>query len=148
MKRIKGSKDHPGADMQNVFVVSKSANGSRGNRIFGVGDTEPSNKKGGFVYEMGKGLKTRFCPHYNVGAIARSTLYTLVTYKDSFLQKYFSEETLNWLIEKASTEEVSLWEKHRNQALFELQGNRNVFVDYPHYATKIDFSNCLRSEDD
>ena len=38
----RGSATHPGTDMHQVFIVSKTANGSRGNAIFGLRDTDPS----------------------------------------------------------------------------------------------------------
>lgn len=41
---------------------------------------------------------------------------------------------------EAAKEEVSEWEKHRNQELFNLQGNRNPFIDFPELASKIDFT--------
>jgi endonuclease I len=47
---------------------------------------------------------------------------------------------LDWAIEVAANEPVTLWEKHRNAELFRLQGNRNPFIDFPHLAKKIDFS--------
>ena len=33
----------------------------------------------------------------------------------------------------------TLWERHRNQAIQELQGNRNPFIDHPEWADKVDF---------
>jgi deoxyribonuclease I len=35
--------------------------------------------------------------------------------------------------------EVSLFEKHRNQAIYRIQGNRNPFIDFPDLAEKIQF---------
>ena len=32
---------------------------------------------------------------------------------------------------------VSLYEKHRNAAIFELQGNRNPFIDFPDKAAAL-----------
>lgn len=40
---------------------------------------------------------------------------------------------------EASKEEVSEWQKHRNQELYKLQGNRNPFIDFPDLSLKIDF---------
>lgn len=31
---------------------------------------------------------------------------------------------------------VSLYEKHRNLAIYDLQGNRNPFIDFPEFAEK------------
>lgn len=31
------------------------------------------------------------------------------------------------------------YERHRNQAIFERQGNRNPLIDHPKWAAKIDF---------
>lgn len=53
---------------------------------------------------------------------------------------YLPKETLKWLVEQASTCEVSEWERHRNQELFRLQGNRNPFIDHPEWAQVIDFT--------
>ena len=38
---------------------------------------------------------------------------------------------------------VSEWEKHRNQAIFAIQGNRNPFIDLPALAERIDFRRGL-----
>ena len=136
----KGSQTHPGQDMHQIFIVSKSANGSRGNYVFGeVDGTTPTHKVGGWVYSN-EGDRKRFVPHHNVGAVCRATLYTLVAYEHTFHQSYFPSESLEWIINKAVTEPVTLWEKHRNQELFKLQTNRNPFIDHPEWASQIDYT--------
>ena len=161
------SKTHPGRDMHQIWVVEKSANGSRGNYVIGgVDNVTPTNKVGGLVYGKEREIKlkgrrgrkrssrsgekeekvilkgnksTRFIPHYNLGAICRATLYTLVCYEDTFHKSYFPLNALPWIIEKAVSEPVTLWEKHRNQELFRLQKNRNPFIDNPQWAKLISF---------
>jgi endonuclease I len=139
----RGSKLHPGTDMHQIFIVSKSANGSRGNKIFGnLGEEYIRQRKvGGLLYQNGG--ESRFCPHLNSGAICRATLYVLVTYKHTFHKQYFPPSALAWLVEQAASVPVSKWEKHRNQELFLLQRNRNPFIDHPEWARQIDFSNAF-----
>jgi endonuclease I len=36
-------------------------------------------------------------------------------------------------------EPVSEYERHRNAAIFERQGNRNPLIDHPEWAARIDF---------
>jgi endonuclease G, mitochondrial len=38
---------------------------------------------------------------------------------------------------------ISTYEQHRNQAIFERQGNRNPLIDHPELAAKIDFTKGL-----
>ncbi|MFZ4470870.1 MAG: endonuclease, partial [Pirellula sp.] len=35
---------------------------------------------------------------------------------------------------------VSEYERHRNQAIFAVQGNRNPLVDHPEWSTNVNFS--------
>jgi endonuclease G len=49
-------------------------------------------------------------------------------------------------MEKASSTEVTEWELHRNQVLYQLQGNRNPFVDFPQWAKMIDFTEGWQKE--
>jgi endonuclease I len=129
--------------MHQIFVVEKSANGSRGNAVFGILENViPERKVGGLSYKHNGVDHTLFVPHVNVGAVCRSTLYTLVTYEDTFHQRYFPKKYLEWIVETAVNEPVTLWEKHRNQELYRLQKNRNPFIDRPALARMIDFDKC------
>ena len=35
------------------------------------------------------------------------------------------------------------YERHRNMAIFEIQGNRNVLIDHPEWASRIAFQQGL-----
>ncbi len=119
--------------MHAIFAASKSANGSRGNMPFGK--HSPDDKliqetEYGKIY-VNKGNRKTYIPKLNSGAIARSTLYILTTYKGCANPTYFSKDLLPWLVETAVNEPVTDWEKHRNSELFRLQGDRNPFIDHP-----------------
>lgn len=133
----RGSKAGTGRDMHAIFASDSSINGSRGNIPFG--------NKGKLIEENDVGKIYRyegnrfFYPKINRGPLARASLYILTCYKGCAHPQYLPKESLEWMVE-AAQEEVSLWEKHRNQELFTLQGNRNPFIDYPELAKTIDFS--------
>lgn len=144
----RGSKAHPGSDMHHIFIVSKSSNGTRGNFLFGelpTGETAARrqvshNGAGGCVsVDAVTGFK-HFTPLMNLGAVCRATLYALAAYKNTFHRAYFPGEQLAFLAHVASTAPVSEWERHRNQELHRLQGNRNPFIDFPAWAAQIDFA--------
>ena len=137
----KGSKTHPGTDMHQIFIVSKRANGSRGNLMFGPKPATAEhgqNKAGGWVC---CGL---FHPHLNVGAVCRATLYTMACYQDTFHRQYFPAEVMTWIQQTAATVPVSVWERHRNAELFALQGNRNPFIDFPSWSIQLEFTKTFR----
>ena len=69
--------------MHAIFAASKHANGSRGNTPFGIysEDQRPIRINECGITYSGKPKKT-YVPKYNSGAVARSTLYILVCYKN------------------------------------------------------------------
>lgn len=132
----RGAKAGTGRDMHAIFASDTSANGCRGNTPFGNKGKKTAEDPCGetFLFEGRK----YFQPKINRGALARASLYILVCYKGCANRKYLPIESLEWMVE-AAQEEVSLWELHRNQELFKLQGNRNPFIDYPELAKSINF---------
>jgi endonuclease G len=47
------------------------------------------------------------------------------------------------LIDWHAGDPVSEYEKHRNQAIFEAQGNRNPFIDHEDWVAAVDFDQGL-----
>ncbi|HMI04634.1 MAG TPA: endonuclease [Pedobacter sp.] len=83
----------------------------------------------------------KFEPENNKGVVARAVLYFLVRYPKT-ITKYESEDITmlkNW----SSEQKITLYEKHRNHEIFQLQGNRNPFIDFPGLEQKFDFSNAI-----
>ena len=83
-----------------------------------------------------------FEPRQGKGAAARATLYFLLRYPKK-IDEYQSQE-LQTLLRWHKEDPPGLYEKHRNQAISELQGNRNPFIDHPDWADKVDFTPGIR----
>ncbi|MDY0277354.1 MAG: endonuclease [Acholeplasma sp.] len=68
------------------------------------------------------------------GDVARIIMYMMVMYSDSGLTiNKIIENTNNWevLLKWHLEDPVDQFEIHRNQVIYEDQGNRNPFIDYP-----------------
>lgn len=133
-----GCKKGTGRDMHQIFAASKNANGSRGNKPFGPGPKLIRDDPRGQVYTLPGGRKS-YVPKKNAGAACRATLYVLLAYEKCADPAKFPPGQLAWIVEQATSTDVSLWERHRNAELHRLQGNRNPFIDHPEWALHIDF---------
>lgn len=137
----KGANSGSAKDLHNIFIAEQSANLSRGKKILGYIEESDFMKVGkcGKVYKRGKDKS--FEPFYNKGVAARAILYILTCYKGICDKKKFPTDYLNYIVNTAMIEPVSLWEKHRNAEIFKRQGNRNPYIDQPKLAAQIDFIN-------
>ncbi len=83
----------------------------------------------------------KFEPSSGKGAASRATLYFLLRYpgqvgdENRELQRDRLPVLLAWHDRFPPDE----YERHRNMAIFEKQGNRNPLIDHPDWARKIDF---------
>lgn len=73
----------------------------------------------------------RFEPEYGKGAAARATLYFMLRYPDKINDMFRSEINVPLMIDWHKQFPADDYEKHRNQAIYEIQGNRNPFIDFP-----------------
>jgi endonuclease I len=110
------------ADLHNLKPANPSVNSSRGNKYFGLTTTA-----------------TTFAPRAEVrGDLARILFYMAVTYPGLTLTDNNAGDTvpemglltllLLWHVE----DPVDAFEQNRNEIIYEQQGNRNPFIDYPH----------------
>lgn len=130
-------------DMHHLFYCEKNCNSFRGNKQY---HDFPNYKPEAFraseeKEKCGMGIFNEFEPEYGKGMVARASLYFILRYPNVILDEHESGIDISLLL-KWHTEfpPTSKYEKHRNQAIFELQGNRNPFIDFPDYGLKIDFS--------
>ncbi|MBN1643078.1 MAG: endonuclease [Anaerolineae bacterium] len=133
-----GKREPMRGDLHHLFACESGCNSFRGNRAyFDFPDYEEALRD-----QCGKLLENRFEPASGKGAIARATLYFLLRYpreiNDS--EGEFGQERLSTLLEWHEQYPVTLYEKHRNAAIFEEQGNRNPLIDFPEWTSRIDFT--------
>lgn len=129
----------PKGDLHHLFTCEKESNGLRGCRPYGDTRREPQDAKpGGWAPKD----INRFEPENGKGAVARAALYFLLRYPGEIGEKAdeYSPEDVQTFLRWNKEDPVSLYEKHRNQAIEELQGNRNPLIDHPEWADKIDFT--------
>lgn len=131
------NKSHPmKADLHHLFTEEIQCNGSRGNLEFEeleTGQEIPScgTLNPGDSFEPGAGK----------GEVARATLYFVTRHPgyvgDGRETNLADVETLlQWHRQYPVTD----YERHRNDKIEEVQGNRNPFIDFPELAEKVDFS--------
>jgi len=87
----------------------------------------------------GKHKLNRFEPAYGKGIVARATLYFLLRYPKKITRKFQKNIDIPLLFRWHKQFKVSDYERHRNKAIFEIQGNRNPFIDLPELMTKVSF---------
>jgi endonuclease I len=79
----------------------------------------------------GKADEGLFEPENGKGTVARAMLYFLIRYPDQIEQDYKEKINNELLLDWHQKFSPTLYEKHRNQAIYEIQGNRNPFIDFP-----------------
>ena len=129
-----------GADLHQVRPDDVTTNSKRGNLKFGNAAGGSEVKGSSLVSGAlgGYSLGGYFEPLDNVkGDVARICLYVYARYgtelsKCSSITNVF--ESVDVLLEWCESDPVDTWEMGRNEVVGKIQGNRNVFIDYPEYA--------------
>ena len=128
-----------GADLHHIRPDDYTTNGTRGNKKFGNVSGGSQATGGALVGGMSGGTYSGnyFEPHDNVkGDVARICLYVYTRWNSSWgassITKVF--QSVDVLLEWCALDPVDTWEMGRNEVVYSIQGNRNVFIDYPEYA--------------
>ncbi|WCM63157.1 endonuclease I family protein [Paenibacillus polymyxa] len=136
-------------DMHHLFYCEKTCNARRGNKVYvDFSDYNPDDFRTDWVHdECGKGeggdgaSDGQFEPEYAKGMVARAMLYFILRYPKAIEQAYVKKQDIDVLLKWHKDFPPNLkYEKHRNQAIYKIQGNRNPFIDLPELADRIDFS--------
>ncbi|WP_430788496.1 endonuclease I family protein [Virgibacillus flavescens] len=72
-----------------------------------------------------------FEPEYGKGTVARAMLYFLLRYPMEIEKTHIDKIEKSVLIEWHKQFPPAIYENHRNQAIYQIQGNRNPFIDFP-----------------
>ena len=125
-------------DLHHLFACEMQANGFRSNYPFyDFEDFEnPDQAHEAKKLKKGWGMadpSVGFEPFKGKGIVARGSLYFLLRYPGVADDKFRIPMLLRWHEEFPPT----LFELHRNDAIFEKQGNRNPFIDFSKKAAAI-----------
>ena len=129
-----------GADLHHIRPTDAGVNSSRGNKKYGEAGNNATEKYGSNPatgYLGGTYNSTYFEPRDEVkGDVARICLYVYVRWNSDWgaesITKVF--QSVDVLLEWCELDPVDTWEMGRNEEVGSIQGNRNVFIDYPEYA--------------
>lgn len=126
-----------GADLHHIRPSENKTNSDRGNLKYGNVSGTP-NSKGNLSGLVGGTKGSYYEPLDNVkGDVARICLYVYVRYggelsKCNSITNVF--QSVDVLLEWCELDPVDTWEMGRNEVVEKIQGNRNVFIDYPEFA--------------
>ena len=136
-----GKREPMRGDIHHLFACESNCNSFRGNTpYFDFKDFEEVIRE-----ECGKLEANMFEPSAGKGAAARANFYFLLRYPGEInsLSQEYDEERLQMLLGWHQDNPVTEWERHRNMAIFAVQGNRNPLIDFPSWSKKIDFKRGL-----
>ena len=133
----------PGTDIHHLRPTDVQANSSRGNLDFDNGDSPVAGCNGCF-----KDSDSFKPPNRVKGDVARILLYMATRYEagdkvDFELNDKVNNGTAPYhgklpvLLQRHKQDPVDEYEKRRNEKLYEIQGNRNPFIDHPEWVEKI-----------
>lgn len=123
-------------DLHHLFACEPACNSMRSNYPYHDFENYPPPLSAESLRTgCGMSENERFEPEYGKGIAARAVFYFSIRYKDVVSLDNMMDLTL--LLKWHHDQPVSLYEKHRNAAIQELQGNRNPFIDFPEAAEKI-----------
>jgi deoxyribonuclease I len=120
-------------DLHHLFACEPGCNSMRSNLpYYDFQSYEPELAVSGIRTGCGMVEAGKFEPEYGKGIVARAVFYFAVRYKDVI--QLDTQMDLELLLGWHEMHPVTLYEKHRNAAIHELQGNRNPFIDFPDLA--------------
>ncbi|WNB87291.1 endonuclease [Cellulomonas sp. ATA003] len=129
-------------DLHHLFACESRCNSFRGNTPYAEFTDFPAARSGNPAItavrgDCGKSEGGGFEPAHGKGPAARALLYFLLRYpgvvQDVEMPRARQETVLAW----HEADPVTEWERHRNAAIVERQGNRNPFVDRPELARSL-----------
>ena len=127
-----------GADLHHIRPSDAVVNSTRGNKSYGYANggkaTYGNNPATGV---LGGYSGTYYEPLDNVkGDVARIVLYVWVRWGSAWGAESVTEvfQSVDVLLEWCALDPVDTWEMGRNDVVEDIQGNRNVFIDYPELA--------------
>jgi endonuclease G, mitochondrial len=137
-------------DLHHLFACQIKCNSARGNTPYWDFPDFPGPREA-VSPACGKTAPGKFEPRHGKGPVARSTLYFLLRYPHEIGDRAgeLQGAQLDIIKRWAKEHPVTTYERHRNRAISEIQGNRNPLIDladlFPDaYAERLDRIDFLR----
>ena len=136
----KDDKDRTGgADLHHIRPVDGTINSTRNNRLYNYVTNGNTATGGSYTNGVKGGTYNTdyFEPYDNVkGDVARICLYVMVRWGSDWGASNITNVfySIDVLLEWCELDPVDTWEMGRNEVVQDIQGNRNVFIDYPELA--------------
>jgi endonuclease I/V8-like Glu-specific endopeptidase len=130
-------------DLHHLFTCEARCNSFRGNTPYdSFSPTDEVTRD-----DCGRREDIRFEPDAGKGTVARATLYVLLRYGSEvdWSRSHYVPHRLPTLLAWHEDDPVSEYERHRNAAIQERQGNRNPFVDHPDWTGRLDLTRLARA---
>jgi V8-like Glu-specific endopeptidase len=135
------------ADLHHLITADGAANNFRSSAVYreldgaAGAETGPENRP---EYIAGAGRRVRateeFEPAGGKHVVARATLYFLIAHKEKIDASKYAAGDLAMLAAWSDGRGPETYELHRNETIFEIQGNRNPLIDFPDWVHLIDFA--------
>lgn len=125
-------------DLHHLFACQPECNIKRSNYPYAdFSFYTPESPEEKVQNHCGVTMDGRFEPEYGKGTVARALMYFLLRYPGAIHKTFLRKIDRSLLIRWHQQFNVNLYEKHRNEAIFLIQGNRNPFIDFPELAEKL-----------
>lgn len=127
-------------DLHHLFACEPSCNAIRSNfPYYDFPEYNPELPTEKIRNHCGVASSGLFEPEFGKGTVARALLYFVLRYPKGIKKAFRKKVDFPLLRKWNQTFPPELYEKHRNQAIFHIQGNRNPFIDFPELADSIYF---------
>ena len=130
-------------DLHHLFACEVECNSFRSNYPYydftDFGIQELDRPKCGRLDDVPATHRKCFEPQVNKGVVARAVLYFLVRYPGAIGTGKYSAGDIAMLVNWHKTNQPDIYEWHRNMCIYQSQGNRNPFIDFPELVEKVDF---------
>ncbi|ARA99857.1 endonuclease I [Geobacillus thermodenitrificans] len=135
-----GAREPMKGDLHHLFVCQPECNTLRSN--FPYADFpfyNPEDPGEQIQNRCGVAHNGYFEPEYGKGTAARAMLYFLLRYPKAIEKSFRRKIDIPLLVRWHEQFPPTVYEYHRNSAIFFIQGNRNPFIDFPELARRIVF---------
>ncbi len=144
--------DHPDgiSDLHHLIAADGGSNQYRSDFAFrelGAFGEDGPNDRPVYIGPAGRKLHSNdtFEPANGKHILARATLYFLICYKGAISEQKYDAAAIETLKKWSKETPPGDYEKHRNESIFGVQGNRNPLIDFPFLVDTIDFTRGLSS---